>query len=164
MRTMACRYSVRPAIASCSAGVSTAVCHIGWSSRGGPGRTTTVGLPATTMPGAVPTGSRIVCTCGHHRLLAVGGPHGVEVHVGEPCPQPLEDLGDLLLEGVIQHQFASAELRHHFDRHVVGRRSEPAAGDDQVDALVGQETQLRRDVGRPVAADRDVRQLDAEFE
>ena len=41
---------------------------------------------------------------------------------------------------------------------------EAAAGDDQVDSLAGQEPQLRRDVGGPVAADRDVGQLDAEFE
>ena len=64
----------------------------------------------------------------------------------------------------VQHQFAPAELCHDFDRHVVGRRPEAAAGDDQVHALVGQETQLRRDVAGPVAADRDVSELDAEFE
>src|ERR1700761_5226975 len=44
-------------MASWTAGVCTAVFHIGCSSRGGPGSTTTVGLPGTMTPGAVPTGS-----------------------------------------------------------------------------------------------------------
>ena len=62
--------------------------------------------------------------------------------------QPLEDRRDLLLELFVEHQFAPAELRHDLDRHVVGRRPEAAAGDDQVDALAGKEPQLRRDVAR----------------
>ena len=41
---------------------------------------------------------------------------------------------------------------------------EAAAREDQVHALVGQEAQLRLDVLRAVAADRDVRQLDAQLE
>ena len=105
-----------------------------------------------------------VGTGGHHRLLAVGRPHRVEVNVGEPRPQPLEDRGDLLLELLVQHQFAAAEPGHEFDRHVVGRRPETAAGDDQVHALVGHKAQLRRNVVRSVTADRDVGEFDAEFE
>src|SRR5690625_182641 len=46
-------------MASCTAAVCIALCHIGCSSRGGPGNTTTVGVPGTTTPGAVPTGSRM---------------------------------------------------------------------------------------------------------
>ena len=61
---MSWRYSVRPAMASCSAEVCIAVRHIGCSSRGGPGSTSTVGFPPTTTPGAVPTGSRIVAPAG----------------------------------------------------------------------------------------------------
>ena len=57
IRTVPWRYSVRPAIASRTASHAAAVRHIGWSSRGGPGNTTTVGFPGTTSPGAVPTGS-----------------------------------------------------------------------------------------------------------
>jgi hypothetical protein len=57
IRIVCCLYSVRLAIACCTASVPTAVRHIGWSSRGGPGSTTTVGVPGTTTPGAVPTGS-----------------------------------------------------------------------------------------------------------
>ena len=51
-----------------TAAVSRAAAHIGCSSGGGPGSTTTVGpaSPAggTTSPGAVPTGSRIVAPAG----------------------------------------------------------------------------------------------------
>ncbi len=64
IRTVSCRYFVRPAIASCTAGVPTAIGHIGCSSRGGPGSTTTVGLPGTTTPGAVPTGSMTMAPAG----------------------------------------------------------------------------------------------------
>ena len=54
--------------ARAAASVSTAAAHIGRSSPGGPGSTTTSG-PApsaggTTSPGAVPTGSRIVAPSG----------------------------------------------------------------------------------------------------
>ena len=57
MRTISWRYSVCPAIASRTGSLATAVRHIGWSSRGGPGSTTMAGFPGTTTPGAVPTGS-----------------------------------------------------------------------------------------------------------
>ena len=100
----------------------------------------------------------------HHGLLAVSRPHRVEVDVGEPRTQTLEDRSDLLLEPFVQHEFAPAEPRHDFDSHVVGRRAQAAAGDDQVHALVGQKSQLRLDVARPVTADRDVSELDAQFE
>ena len=41
---------------------------------------------------------------------------------------------------------------------------EAAAGDDQVHSLLGHESQLRLDIGRAVAADGDVGQLDAQFQ
>ncbi len=40
--------------------------------------------------------------------------------------------------------------------------AEPTAGHDQVDALIGEEAQLCDQVGGPVAADRDVGDVDAE--
>ena len=85
-------------------------------------------------------------TDGHHRLLAVGGAHRVEVDVGEPAAEPLEYLGDLLFELVVEHEVTPAEPSHDLDRHVVGRRSEAAAGDDQVHTLVGLKPQRRFDV------------------
>ncbi len=42
--------------------------------------------------------------------------------------------------------------------------SEASAGDDEVDALTGEEAQLRLDVGGPVAADGDVGELDAQLQ
>ncbi|EUA40886.1 cinA-like domain protein [Mycobacterium avium subsp. avium 2285 (R)] len=76
----------------------------------------------------------------------------------------LEDVRDLLFDLGVQHQLAAAETRHHFDRHIVGRGPQSAAGDDQIHALVGEEAQLGFDVVRAVAADGDVRQLDAELQ
>ena len=48
---------MREAIAAWTVSLATATSHIGCSSRGGPGSTTTTGEPGTTRPGAVPTGS-----------------------------------------------------------------------------------------------------------
>ena len=97
-------------------------------------------------------------------LLAVGRTHRLEVHIVEARHQSLDDVGDPRLEAGVEHEFAATELRHRRDRHVVGRRAQPAAGDDEVDAFVGQEPQLRFDVARAVAADRDMRELDPELE
>ena len=108
---------------------------------------------------------------GDHGLLAVGGAdrlEGAGIQSGLKRRiarhQLLEDVGDLFLDLFVQHQFAAAEPGHHLDGHVVGCRPQAAAGDDQVHALIGHETQLRLDVGRAVAADGDVRQLDAQLE
>ncbi len=51
-------------MAAWTSGVCTAVFHIGWSSRGGPGSTSTAGLPGTITPGAVPTGSNTTAPTG----------------------------------------------------------------------------------------------------
>ena len=51
-------------MASRTGSLSTATRHIGCSSRGGPGSTTTTGLPGTITPGAVPTGSITVAPSG----------------------------------------------------------------------------------------------------
>ena len=102
---------------------------------------------------------------GHHGLLAVGGHHRLEVHSRrERCISVLRMLAIFVLELDVQHEFAVAELRHRRDRHVVGGRAQSPAGDDEVDALAGEEAQLRLDVLGPVTADRDVREFDAEFE
>src|SRR3954452_16943119 len=62
-------------MASSNSGASTAAVHISCSSRGGPGRTTTAGprpdAGATTAPGAVPTGFRIVAPSGTVACLRV---------------------------------------------------------------------------------------------
>ena len=156
--------SFGPAIASCTAAVCTATGHIGCSSRGGPGNTMIVGLPRhdDSWRGA----DRVdhVRAGRNQRLLAVGRTHRLEVDVVEARHQSLDDVGDPRLEAGVEHQLAADESRHRRDRHVVGRRAQAAAGDDEVDALVGEEPQLRLDVARAVAADGDMRQLDPELE
>ena len=99
-----------------------------------------------------------------HGLLAVGGPDRVEVAGTDAGHQLLQDVGDLVLQLDIQRQLAAAEPGDGGDGHVVGGRSQAAAGDDQVHTLVGHEAQLRLDVGGAVAADGDVSELDAQLE
>ncbi len=58
-----------PASKSATAGTDTAAPHIGCSSRGGPGSTSTSGRPGTTRPGAVPTGSSTAAPAGTSACL-----------------------------------------------------------------------------------------------
>ena len=46
-----------------------------------------------------------------HRLLAVGGPHRVEVEVGEALHQRAQDVRDALLEVLVERQRAAGEAR-----------------------------------------------------
>src|SRR5829696_3182141 len=69
-------YRVWSTIAVRNDSVATASYHTGWSSRGGPGRTTTVGpgrpsVGGTTRPGAVPAGPRTVAPSGTVACLRV---------------------------------------------------------------------------------------------
>jgi hypothetical protein len=84
--------------------------------------------------------------------------------VAEARHQRLQDPRDLLLELLVEDELALTEAGHHLDGHVVGGGPETAARDDQVHVLVGEEAQLRLDVLRPVAADRDVCELHAQLE
>jgi hypothetical protein len=84
--------------------------------------------------------------------------------VAEARHQRLEDSRDLLLELLVQDQLTLAEARDGLDGHVVRGWTQAAARNDEVHALVGQKAQLRLDVVRAVAADRDVRQLHPELE
>ena len=168
-RSIRCSYVVRPAVAAANSSLATAAGHIACSSRGGPGITTIVGpsrpsAGGTTSPGAVPAGSITNEPSGHDRLLAVRRPDGVEVEVAPALHERPEDVGDLLLELLVEHHLAALEGAHDLRGQVVGGRPEAAARDDQVDALVGHEAELRLHVARPVAADRDVRQLDPQLE
>ena len=69
IRIVYCRYDARPVTAAAKASVSVAVSHIACSSLGGPGSTITVGVPAITRPGAVPTGSSTVAPTGTRACL-----------------------------------------------------------------------------------------------
>jgi hypothetical protein len=84
--------------------------------------------------------------------------------VPEALHERLEDRVDALLEFLVEDELAAAKARHHLDGHVVRGRAEATARQDQVDALIGHEAQLRLDVLRAIAADRDVGELDAQLE
>ena len=63
-RMIRCSSVPAPSSTARTGSASCAVSHIGCSSRGGPGSTTTTGEPGTTRPGAVPTGSSTVAPGG----------------------------------------------------------------------------------------------------
>ena len=143
--------------------VSSAAGHIGCSSRGGPGRTTTRRPSAgTTRPGAVPTGIERDRALGHHRLLAVGLPHRLGVKV-EAAGEAAQDRRDLLLHLLVEDQVAAGEPGDDLGGEVVGGRAEAARGDDQVHPLGGHEAQRRLEVVGPVADDEDVGDVDAQL-
>ena len=100
----------------------------------------------------------------HQRLFTIGGQHRFGIHAGIPRHQPGDDVSDLGFEPGVQNQFPLAEPGHDLDRHVVGGRPETAAGDDEIDSLVGKEPKLRLDVGGAVAAQRDVPQFHTQLE
>ena len=151
-------------MASCTSGVCTAVFHIGCSSRGGPGSTTTVGLPGMTTPGAVPTGSISTAPTGTMACLRLAA------RIASKSPEPMRAISFLRMSAILFSSSTSNASSRPQNRatvatvmsSAVGPKS--AAGHDQVHTLVGQEAQLRLDVGGAVATDGDVSQLDAQLE
>lgn len=101
---------------------------------------------------------------GDEGLLAVGRQHRLGVDSGEPGRHPVDDRPDGGFQPGVEDQFPAAEARHDLDRHIVGRRTESATGDDQIDPLIGQELQLRLDIGGAVTAQGDVPELHTEFQ
>ncbi|OLT11132.1 hypothetical protein BJF78_27555 [Pseudonocardia sp. CNS-139] len=97
----------------------------------------------------------------HHRLLAVGG---LQRGPAEPGAggEPFEDLRDPRVHVLVERQLRAGERRDHLARQVVGGRAEPAARDDEHTALVHRVLERPREVGRPVADDLDVRDLEPE--
>src|SRR6201996_5832570 len=82
-------------MASWTAGVCTAVFHIGCSSRGGPGRTTTVGAPGTTTPGAVPTGSITTAPTGTMACLRFAA------RTASKSPVPMRDISFFKISAIL---------------------------------------------------------------
>ena len=101
----------------------TAVRHIGWSSRGGPGSTTTVGLPGTTTPGAVPTGSMTNDPSGTSACLRFALRTASKSQWLKRAISGFRIARDLLLELLVEDELALAEAGHHLDGHVVGGRA-----------------------------------------
>ena len=126
--------------------------HIGCSSRGGPGSTTTVGPVArraggTTSPGAVPTGSRIVAPSGTTACLRLAARSASSSRCGQRCASRSQDLADALLQRARRAPSrapANSATTSAVRSSAVG--PEAAARDDQVDALAGQEAQRRAHV------------------
>ena len=161
-------YAVASRIATRNASVSVALRHIGWSSRGGPGSTTTVGpsrpsAGGTTSAGAVPTGSMTVAPVGDDGLLAIRRADRLLAQMRPARAHRQHDRRDPLLERLVEHHLAAAELPHDRRREVVGGRSEAAARDDQVDAERGAPLERGAHVLGTVADDRHVREVDAEL-
>ena len=144
-----------------SAGVSSAVSHIGCSSRGGPGSTSTVGLPGHDQPRRRAHRLEHGRPLGHQRLLAVAGADRVLVEVAPAAAQPLEDRPDPLLQRRVERERAPGEVRDDLGGQVVGGRAEAAAGHDEVEALGGHEVERGAHVGAAVGHDQDLRDLDA---
>ena len=168
-RSIRCSYSVRPAVAAANSSLATAVGHIAWSSRGGPGMTTTVGpsrpsAGGTTSPGAVPAGSITNEPSGMIACLRLASRTASKSRLRQRF------MSGLRMSAIRSSSASSSTISRPWKRaddlrgEVVRRRAEAAARDDHVDALVRHEAQLRLHVRRPVAADRDVGQLDPELE
>ena len=78
--------------------------------------------------------------------------------------QRQHDRGDPLLERAVENHLAAAELADHGRGEIVCGGPEAAARDDQVDLDRRAPLECREHVGRTVADDRDVGELDAELE
>ena len=98
----------------------------------------------------------------HHRLLSVGLAKRLGVEA-QPPGELGEDSRDLLLHPLVEDQLAAREPGDHLRRQIVGRRAEPAAGDDQVGALGGKEPQRRLEVAGAVSDAEDVGDLHAQL-
>ena len=116
----------------------------------------------TTRPGAVPAGSMAVAPRGTIACfrLACAKRLGVEA---QPPSELGEDPRDLPLHPLIEDQLAAREPGHHLGGQIVGRRAEAAAGDDQVDALRGEEAQRLLEVAGAVSDAEDVGHLHAQL-
>jgi hypothetical protein len=143
--------------ADLNSGVARAISHIGWSSRGGPGSTTTVGPAAsaggTTNPGAVPTGlstaaPRAITACLRFEWrIASWSRSGRRASSGRRIS------ANPLLQVWVEHHLTPAEPPDDLGGQVVGRRTEPTARDDEIETLVGHELQRGEHILGSVAND-----------
>ncbi len=137
--------------------------HIGWSSRGGPGRTTKTRSPAgTTKPGAVPTGSSAIAPSGTIACLRLAAADGLLVEAEAPR-EAAQDRRNLPLHFLVEHQLAAGEAGDDLRGEVVGGRPQAAGGNDQVHVLGGQEAERRPEVVGAVADHEDVGDIDAQL-
>ena len=97
------------------------------------------------------------------RLLAVRFADRLIRQVRPARPRGRQDRGDPLLQRHVEHHRASAEGADDGRREVVGSWPQSAAGDDQRHLQRRAPPQRREHVGRAVANDRDMREVDPEL-
>ena len=116
----------------------------------------------TTRPGAVPTGSSTVAPAGTTACLRF------DARIASGSRSGQRDISGRRISAIrsskrlVEDHLAPRERPDDLGGQVVGRRPQPAAGDDQVDAARRQEAQRLRHVLAAVADDERVGVLDAE--
>ena len=151
-------------MASWTAGICTAVFHIGCSSRGGPGSTTTVGLPGTTTPGAVPTGSITTAPTGTMACLRLAA------RTASKSPVPMRAISFFKISAILFSSSASSTSSRPQNRATVATVMSSAVGPSPplVTIRSTPSSAMKRscgfDVGGAVTADGDVGELDAQLE
>ena len=151
----------RPSRAPCA--------HIGCSSRGGPGSTTTVGRRrgpssgGTTTPGAVPTGSSTVAPSGTCACLRVPRAIAARSMFGQRSASGATIAAMRCSSASSSTIARPANSATTSRREVVGGRAEAAARHDQVDALGGEEAQRRRPCPRAGRRRSRCAQVDAQL-
>ncbi len=160
----AARRSVRPATASWKASVSTARGHIACSSRGGPGSTTIVGLPGTTSPARCPPGRSRgrprarAPACGWRRAPRRSPSGGSASSAAAGCRRCRSSRSSSSNSGRPVNAATISTVRSS----AVGPR--PPLVITRSTPWSAMKRELRLDVLRAVAADRDVGQLHAQLE
>ena len=116
----------------------------------------------TTRPGAVPAGSIVAAPRGTIACLRLASrsASGVEAR---PPRKARQDAGDLLLHPLVEDELPAGETGDHLGGQIVCRRAEAPAGDDQVDALGGEELERRLEVAGAVRNAEDVGDVDAQL-
>jgi hypothetical protein len=99
----------------------------------------------------------------HDRLLAIRRADRVRIQIGPARHQRLEDLGDPVLQRIVEHHRTPRERTDDLRGQVVGRRPQPAAGEHEIDPSRGQEAQRLVHVLAAIADDDRVGMLDAEL-
>ena len=166
-RMVSCRSSTAPRSASCTTGVASASGHIGCSSLGGPGSTTTGGplRPSADRHDEPRRRTHRLehrGAVGHLGLLA--HPGGGRLGIGAPAApgrQCLDARGDPRLQLGVERRRSPLGVGDDLRRQVVGRRPEAARGDDEVEPGRGEELQRAAQVLGPVADHDHVRDVDA---
>ncbi len=160
---------VAPAIAAWNASVATASSHIGCSSLGGPGSTTTVGSRATlgggtTRPGAVPPGASTVAPDGITACLRLAARSASRSASGQRSSAGFRISPIRASSALVEHHLAPAEAPDDLRRQIVRRGPEAAAGDDHRDPGRRHLLERRKQILGTVTDHLDHRHVDSEVQ